>query len=91
MKVTYFGTTTLLFDDGKDQIFFDAHMTRPSLMKYICGSSPTDRAVVDEKLRLHQVDRLKASFVSHAHHDYVMEAPSIALRAGAMIYGHSSA
>ena len=27
MKVTYFGTTTLLFDDGKDQIFFDAHFT----------------------------------------------------------------
>ena len=38
MKVTFFGTTTLLFDDGTDQIFFDAHMTRPSLLKYICGS-----------------------------------------------------
>ena len=23
MKITYFGTTTLLFDDGKDQILFD--------------------------------------------------------------------
>ena len=30
MKVTFFGTTTLLFDDGKDQILFDAHITRPS-------------------------------------------------------------
>ncbi len=38
MKVTYFGTTTLLFDDGRDQILFDAHVTRPSLMKYIAGA-----------------------------------------------------
>ena len=82
MKVTFFGTTTLLFDDGKDQIFFDAHMTRPSLMKYIFGSCPTDRAVVDEKLRLHQVERLKAIFVSHSHHDHVMDAPYIAEKTG---------
>ena len=91
MKVTFLGTTTLLFDDGKDQIFFDAHMTRPSLMKYIFGSCPTDSAVVDEKLRLHQVDRLKAIFVSHSHHDHVMDAPYIAEKTGAMIYGTSSA
>jgi len=91
MKVTFFGTTTLLFDDGKDQIFFDAHMTRPSLMKYIFGSQPTDRAVVDEKLRLNHVDRLKAIFVSHSHHDHVMDAPYIANQTGAMIYVSSSA
>ena len=38
MKVTYFGTTTLLFDDGKDQILFDAHLTRPSIGKYVLGA-----------------------------------------------------
>ena len=91
MKVTFFGTTTLLFDDGKDQIFFDAHMTRPSLFKYICGSAPTDTAVVDEKLKTHKVDRLRAIFVSHSHHDHVMDAPYIAKKTGAVIYGSSSA
>ena len=91
MKVTFFGTTTLLFDNGKDQIFFDAHMTRPSLKKYIFGSAPTDRAVVDEKLSLNHVDRLKAIFVSHSHHDHVMDAPYIANKTNAMIYGTSSA
>ena len=39
LKVTFFGTTTLLFDDGTDQILFDAHFTRPSLIKYIAGAS----------------------------------------------------
>ena len=50
MKVTFFGTTTLLFDDGKDQIFFDVHFTRPSLMKYIFGSQGTDTALADQLL-----------------------------------------
>ena len=91
MKVTFFGTTTLLFDDGKDQIFFDAHMTRPSLMKYISSSSEsTDKQVVDEKLKLHHIDRLKAIFVSHSHHDHVMDAPYIANQCNAVIYGASS-
>ena len=91
MKVTFFGTTTLLFDDGKDQIFFDAHMTRPSLMKYIFGSAPTDKDVVDVQLAMNHVDRLKAIFISHTHHDHVMDAPYIAGKTGAIIYGSSSA
>ncbi len=91
MKVTFFGTTTLLFDDGKDQILFDAHMTRPSLMKYIFGSEPTNKSIVDEKLKLHHVDRLRALFISHTHHDHVMDAPYIACQCGAKIYGSSSA
>ena len=91
MIVTFFGTTTLLFDDGKDQIFFDAHMTRPSLMKYIFGSAPTDKDVVDAQLAMNHVDRLKAIFISHTHHDHVMDAPYIAGKTGAMIYGSSSA
>ena len=33
LKVTFFGTTTLLFDDGKNQVLFDAHVTRPSLVE----------------------------------------------------------
>lgn len=91
MKVTFFGTTTLLFDDGRDQILFDCHFTRPSLMKYISGSEGTDTALADELLRLHPMDRLKAMFISHTHHDHVMDAPYVANKTGAVIYGSSSA
>lgn len=91
MKVTYFGTTTLLFDDGRDQVLFDAHFTRPSLARYIFGSGATDAALADELLRIHRVDRLRAIFVSHSHHDHVMDAPYIANRCGATIYGSASA
>lgn len=91
MKVTFFGTTTLLFDDGKDQILFDCHFTRPSLLKYIGGSEPTDTKLADELLKLHKVDRLKAIFVSHTHHDHVMDVPYVANMTGATVYGSSSA
>ena len=91
MRVTYFGTTTLLFDDGQDQILFDAHFTRPSLPRYILGSAATDTALVDAMLDAHRVDRLRAIFISHSHHDHVMDAPYVANRCGAAVYGSASA
>ena len=90
MKVTFLGTTTLLFDDGTDQVLFDAHLTRPSLMRYICGKGETDAALVDALLNVHRVNRLRAVFISHSHHDHVMDAPYIANRCGAFIYGTPS-
>lgn len=90
MKVTYFGTTTLLFDDGRDQILFDAHLTRPSLVRYLFGKGETDRALAEELIRLHRIDRLRAIFVSHSHHDHVMDAPALAALCGAEVYGTSS-
>ena len=92
LKITYFGTTTLLFDDGRDQVLFDAHVTRPSLAKYVAGgSASTDASMCDKLIRLHRIDRLRAVFISHTHHDHVMDAPYIAGKCGAVIYGSESA
>ena len=92
LKITYFGTTVLLFDDGKDQILFDAHVTRPSLRKYITGAEVvTDKNLCDKLIKLHHIDRLRAVFISHTHHDHVMDAPYIANQCGAAVYGSESA
>ena len=91
MKATFFGTTTLLFDDGADQVLFDAHFTRPSLPRYIFGSASTDEATAGALLDAHRVDRLRAIFISHSHHDHVMDMPFVANRTGATVYGSSSA
>ena len=45
MNVTFFGTTTLLFDDGKDALMFDGHFTRPSFLRYVMGTMETDTAL----------------------------------------------
>ena len=92
LKVTFFGTTTLLFDDGKDQVLFDAHVTRPSLNKYIKNDkASTDTALCDQLISLHSIDRLRAIIISHTHHDHVMDAPYIANQCGAKIFGSESA
>ena len=92
LKVTYFGTTSLLFDDGKDQILFDAHVTRPSLVEYFRGARvSTNIPLCDELIQLHHIDRLRAVFISHTHHDHVMDAPYIANQCKAAIYGSESA
>lgn len=92
MKATFFGTTTLLFDDGKDQILFDAHFTRPSLSKYVRGAKVcTNTSLCDTLIQRHRIDRLRAVFISHTHHDHVMDAPYIANECGAVIYGSESA
>lgn len=92
MKITFFGTTTLLFDDGKDQILFDAHFTRPSIKQFIKSEEVgTNTALCDDLIRRHRIDRLRAVFVSHTHHDHVMDAPYIANTCGAVLYGSESA
>lgn len=90
MKVTYFGTTTLLFDDGIDQILFDAHMTRPSFMTVGFGKLKTNTDLVDSMILKHDITRLKSIFVSHSHHDHVMDVPYIAKKCNCEIYGSKS-
>ena len=90
MEVTFFGTTTLLFDDGKDQLLFDGHFTRPSLIKYLLGNLETDTAMAESLMQRFDFSRLRAVFVSHSHHDHVMDVPYIANHTGAQVYGTSS-
>ena len=92
LKVTYFGTTTLLFDDGTDQVLFDAHVTRPSLAKYVLNARvATDAALCDRLISAHGIDGLRAIFISYTHHDHVMDMPYIATKCGATVYGSASA
>lgn len=90
MRITFFGTTTLLFDDGVDQVLFDCHVTRPSLLIYLFGKISTDRAVADRVIREFHIHRLRGIFISHSHHDHVLDAPYFANVCQANIYGSVS-
>ncbi len=91
MKISYLGTTMLLFDDGRDQLLFDCHVTRPSLGRFLFGRLSTDAAVADRVIRDFGMDRLRGIFISHAHHDHVLDAPFFALSCGAELFGSPSA
>ena len=57
MRITYFGTTMLLFDDGQDQLLFDCHITRPSMLRYLLGKLQTDAALADELIERFRLNR----------------------------------
>ncbi|WP_300409123.1 MBL fold metallo-hydrolase [Lagierella sp.] len=87
MKITSFGTTTLLFDDGNSQILFDAHFTRPSVRQYLFKRVSSDEEVIEGMLKKYNVNRLEGIFISHSHYDHVMDAPFLSKKTGATIYG----
>ncbi len=91
VKIVFLGTTTLLFDDGKDQLLFDCHVTRPSLARCFLGRIQTDKKIADRVIREMNISRLSGIFISHSHHDHVLDAPYFALQCGADIYGSFSA
>ena len=91
VKIVFLGTTTLLFDDGKDQLLFDCHVTRPSLVRCFLGRIQTDKKIADRVIREMNISRLRGIFISHSHHDHVLDAPYFALQCGADIYGSFSA
>ena len=91
VRMTFFGTTTWLLDDGETQILLDAHLTRPGLGAALFGKLETNTAFVDTVLRQHPMDRLAAMFISHSHYDHVLDAAYLANRTGAAIYGSRSA
>lgn len=90
MKVSFWGTTTILFDDGTDQLLFDAHVTRPSFRRVMAGKLASDTLLAETIIRRFEVNRLRGMFLSHSHYDHVLDAPVIARKTGAMVYGSTS-
>ncbi len=90
VKVTYFGTSTLLFEDENDQIIIDGFFTRSSVGKVAFGKVSCDTQLVKEKVQKYSINKLKAIFVCHSHYDHSMDAPYLAKLTGATIYGSHS-
>jgi L-ascorbate metabolism protein UlaG (beta-lactamase superfamily) len=91
VRVTFLGTTTLLFDDGETQLMTDGFLTRPPLRKFLKGVIETDPKAVDAALKRAKVERLKAVFVAHTHYDHALDVAYVCQKTKAKLYGSSSA
>ena len=90
MRVTYFGTTMLMLDDGKSCLLFDCHTSRPPMAKMVFGRIETDTALADQLIDRYDMKRIAAIFISHSHHDHVLDLPYFARAAEAEVYGSES-
>jgi len=91
IRVTFFGTTMLLFDDGETQFLIDGFITRTSLRQlFLKRSVRTDTALVDAALARGKVGKPKVLFVAHSHYDHALDIAYIAQKTNAQIYGSES-
>lgn len=76
LSVTYFGTSTLLFSDGRDRILVDGFFSRPRLRTLLTSALVSNEAAIGQGLDVDQPP-LRAVLVAHGHHDHAMDVAAI--------------
>lgn len=90
VKVTFFGVSTLLFDDGETQILIDGFFSRPSLRQILFSEISSDTKLIDEIIAKYQMNRVKGIFVTHSHFDHAFDVAYTTQKTKAVLYGSLS-
>jgi L-ascorbate metabolism protein UlaG (beta-lactamase superfamily) len=90
VRATFFGTSSILLDDGTTQILVDGFFSRPNTLKVAFGKVKSDKKTIEKTLAKAKITRLKGVLVCHSHYDHVMDAPLIAKLTNARLYGSNS-
>jgi L-ascorbate metabolism protein UlaG (beta-lactamase superfamily) len=91
VTVTWFGVSTLLFDDGETQLLIDGFISRPGLVDILLSRPvSSDAATINHFLNEYEVNRLAAIIPVHSHYDHAMDIGAIANRTSASVLGSKS-
>lgn len=91
VTVTWFGVSTLLFDDGQTQLLVDGFFSRPTLIDVALDREvSSDAATINYMLETYQISRLAAVVAAHSHFDHAMDVGAIASRTDAVVMGSES-
>lgn len=90
VTVRFTGSTTLRFDDGETSWMTDGWFSRPSFIEIITERVAPDLAAIGRRLKANEVDELDAVIPLHSHYDHAMDAPRVARRTGAELFGSDS-
>ena len=91
VTVTWFGISTLLFDDGQTQILIDGTFTRVPLSSILSlRRVSSDVATINHALAEYRMNRLAAIIPVHSHFDHAMDVGHVANRSFAVVLGSES-
>ena len=91
VSLTWFGVSTLLFDDGETQILVDGYFSRPGIADIVFDRPVVnDAATINYVLHEYRMRRLAAIIPAHTHYDHAMDVGAIANRSKASILGSVS-
>jgi L-ascorbate metabolism protein UlaG (beta-lactamase superfamily) len=90
VKVTYFGNTTLLIQDGTTSLLVDGFFSRPGTVRTLFGKIGPDETVLNRELDRAGIDSVDAILVGHSHHDHALDATELADRFEKKVIGSES-
>jgi L-ascorbate metabolism protein UlaG (beta-lactamase superfamily) len=83
--------SSILLDDGKTKILFDAPWTRPGLLDWLgIGTFKSDEKLVSDILTKNNMLNTQAVFASHSHFDHIVDVPMVSKLTGAVFYTDES-
>jgi L-ascorbate metabolism protein UlaG (beta-lactamase superfamily) len=87
LTAEWFGVTTLLIRDSEHAILIDGFFSRPRLSEVLSEFVAPDETRIAMALGDARID---AIFVSHSHYDHALDAPYVAQKKQAMLFGSES-
>jgi L-ascorbate metabolism protein UlaG (beta-lactamase superfamily) len=88
---TWFGVTTVLFDDGETQILIDSYFSRPTIIDIMLRRQVgSEVATINLALNQYQIRRLAAIVPVNSHFDHAMDIGAVANRSSASVLGSLS-
>jgi L-ascorbate metabolism protein UlaG (beta-lactamase superfamily) len=91
VTVTWFGISTLLFDDSETQIMIDGTFTRLAWSEILMLQKvSSDVAAINHTLAEFRINRLAAIVPVHSHFDHAMDIGHLANRSSALVLGSES-
>ena len=86
VRVRWLGTAGFAIEHAGHVLCLDPYLTRASLATCVLG-----RVRSDEALLVRELPRVDAIVLGHTHFDHALDAPAIARRTGARVFGSRSA
>lgn len=78
LTVRFFSVSTLLFDNGKDQILIDGFFSRPNIWQVLGTKITANEQLLRQLNRQYQLQRTRAILVTHSHYDHALDIATLA-------------